>query len=157
MGLLQATPEANALNLFSPAVIGIPIIIFGILYFALLGDRLLPNRNIESVDSDISDPRQYAVSMKIEPGGALSGKTISNSGILKLNYSLLSEIRTAGKIVTSIRSNRVLKDNDILIFIGQPESVTELRQIPGLTTIDDQSSKMEAPTNSRALVEAILA
>ena len=157
VGLLQSTPEANALNLFSPAVIGIPIIIFGILYFALFGDRLLPNRNIESVDSDISDPRQYAVSMKIEPGGALSGKTISNSGILKLNYSLLSEIRTAGKIVTSIRSNRVLRDNDILIFIGQPESVTELRQIPGLSTIDDQSSKMEAPTNSRALVEAILA
>ena len=157
VGLLQSTPEANALNLFSPAVIGIPIIIFGILYFALFGDRLLPNRNIQSVDSDISDPRQYAVSMKIEPGGALSGKTISNSGILKLNYSVLSEIRTADKIVTSIRSNRVLKDNDILIFIGQPESVTELRQIPGLSTIDDQSSKMEAPTNSRALVEAILA
>ena len=82
VGLLQSTPEANALNLFSPAVIGIPIIVFGILYFALFGDRLLPNRNIESVDSDVSDPRQYAVSMKIEPGGALSGKTFSNSGIL---------------------------------------------------------------------------
>ncbi len=157
VGLLQSTPEANALSLFSPAVIGIPIIIFGILYFALFGDRLLPNRSIEPVDSDILDPRQYAVSMKIEPGGVLSGKTISNSGILKLNYSLLSEIRTAGKIVTSIRSNRILKDSDILVFIGQPESVTELRQIPGLSTIDDQSSKMEAPTNSRALVEAILA
>ena len=157
VGLLQSTPEANALNLFSPAVIGIPIIIFGILYFALFGERLLPNRNIESVDSDISDPRQYAVSMKIEAGGALSGKMISNSGLLKLNYSLLSEIRTAGKTVTSIRSNRVLKDNDTLVFIGQPESVTELRQIPGLSTIDDQSSKMEAPKNSRALVEAILA
>ena len=157
VGLLQSTPEANALNLFSPAVIGIPIIIFGIIYFAVFGDRLLPDRNIESADSDISDPRQYAVSMKIEPAGVLSGKTISNSGILKLNYSLLSEIRTAGKIVTSIRSNRILKDNDILVFIGQPESVTELRQIPGLSTIDDQSSKMEAPRNSRALVEAILA
>ena len=47
VGLLQSTPEANALNLFSPAVIGIPIIIFGIIYFALFGDRLLPNRNIE--------------------------------------------------------------------------------------------------------------
>ena len=157
VGLLQSTSEANALNLFSPAVVGIPIIIFGILYFALFGDRLLPDRHIESVDSDISDPRQYAVSMRIEPGAALSGKTISNSGILKLNYSLLSEIRTAGKIITSIRSNRILKDNDILVFIGQPESVTELRQIPGLSTIDNQSSKMEAPTNSRALVEAILA
>ncbi len=157
VGLLQSTPEANALSLFSPAVIGIPIIIFGIIYFALFGDKLLPNRKNGEVEADVSDPRQYAVSMKIEAGGALSGKTISNSGILKLNYSLLSEIRTVGKVVTSIRSNRVLKDNDILIFIGQPESVTELRQIPGLSTINDQSSKMEAPTNSRALVEAILA
>jgi len=35
--------------------------------------------------------------------------------------------------------------------------VTELRQIPGLSPIDDQLSKMETPKNSRALVEAILA
>mgnify|MGYP002834038118 CR=1 FL=1 len=87
----------------------------------------------------------------------LSGKTIMESGLLKLNYSLLSEIKTAGKIISSIRSNRTLKDNDVLVFIGQPEAVTELRQIPGLSTIDDQLSKMEAPKNSRALVEAILA
>ena len=56
-------------------------------------------------DFDISDPRQYAVSMKIESGSVLSGKTIMQSGLLKLNYSLLSEIKTAGKIITSIRSN----------------------------------------------------
>ena len=48
------------------------------------------------------------------------------SGLLKLNYSLLSEIKTAGKIISSIRSNRTLKDDDILVFIGQPEAVTEL-------------------------------
>ena len=46
---------------------------------------------------------------------------------------------------------------DVLVFIGQPEAVTELRQIPGLSPIDDQLSKMETPKNSRALVEAILA
>ena len=106
---MNQRPRQMYLNLFSPAVIGIPIIVFGILYFALFGDRLLPNRNLELVDSEISDPRQYAVSMKIEPGGVLSGKTISKSGILKLNYSLLSEVRTAGKIFTSIRSNRIFK------------------------------------------------
>ena len=66
--------------MFSPAIIGIPIIIFGILYFAFFGDRLLPNRNIESGDADISDPRQYAVSMKIEPGGALSRKLFQTLG-----------------------------------------------------------------------------
>ena len=116
VGLLQSSPESASLNLFSPAVIGIPIIIFGIIYFSLIGHKLLPDRKIESGDFDISDPRQYAVSMKIEPGGVLSGKTISKSGILKLNYSLLSEIKTAGKIMTSIRSNRTLKDGDILVF-----------------------------------------
>ena len=97
------------------------------------------------------------MAMRIEPGSALSGKTLSASRILKLNYSLLSEIKTARKTITSIRSNRILRDNDILIFVGQPEAVSELRQIPGLSPVDNQSSKMKAPTNSRALVEAILA
>ncbi len=157
VGLLQSFPESASLHLFSPAVVGIPIIIFGIIYFALIGHKLLPDRRIESGDFDISDPRQYAVSMKIESGSVLSGKTIMQSGLLKLNYSLLSEIKTAGKIISSIRSNRTLKDGDVLVFIGQPEAVTELRQIPGLSPIDDQLSKMETPKNSRALVEAILA
>ena len=157
VGLLQSSTESASLHLFSPAVVGIPIIIFGIIYFALIGHKLLPDRRIESGDFDISDPRQYAVSMKIESGSVLSGKTIMQSGLLKLNYSLLSEIKTAGKIISSIRSNRTLKDDDILVFIGQPEAVTELRQIPGLSPIDDQLSKMETPKNSRALVEAILA
>ena len=157
VGLLQSSPESASLHLFSPAVVGIPIIIFGIIYFALIGHKLLPDRRIESGDFDISDPRQYAVSMKIESGSVLSGKTIMQSGLLKLNYSLLSEIKTAGKIISSIRSNRTLKDGDVLVFIGQPEAVTELRQIPGLSPIDDQLSKMETPKNSRALVEAILA
>ncbi len=157
VGLLQSSPESASLHLFSPAVVGIPIIIFGIIYFALIGHKLLPDRRIESVDFDISDPRQYAVSMKIESGSVLSGKTIMHSGLLKLNYSLLSEIKTAGKIISSIRSNRTLKDDDVLVFIGQPEAVTELRQIPGLSPIDDQLSKMETPKSSRALVEAILA
>ena len=42
VGLLQSTPEINTLNLFSPVVVGIPIIIFGIIYFALFGNRLCP-------------------------------------------------------------------------------------------------------------------
>ena len=157
IGLLENSPEAVSLNLFSPAVVGIPIIILGIIYFALFGHKLLPDRKIESDSFNISDTRQYAVSMKIESGSVLSGKTIMESGLLRLNYSLLSEIKTAGKTISSIRSNRTLKDDDILIFIGQPEAVTELRQMPGLIPIDDQLSKMDAPKGSRALVEAILA
>ncbi len=157
IGLLEASSGSARLNLFSPAIVGIPIIIFGIIYFALIGHKLLPERRIVSDESDFSDSRQYAVSMKIESGSVLSGKTILASGLLKLNYSLLSEIKSAGKIISSIRSNRKLKDEDVLVFIGQPEAVTELSQIPGLIPIDDQLSKMETPRSSRALVEAILA
>ena len=33
VGMLQSTPEANSLSLFSPALIGIPLVILGIVYF----------------------------------------------------------------------------------------------------------------------------
>ena len=44
VGMLQSTPEADSLSLFSPALIGIPLVILGIVYFVLIGHRLLPDR-----------------------------------------------------------------------------------------------------------------
>lgn len=156
VGLLESHLGYMPLNLFSPAIIGVPIIVLGILYLSLIGHRLLPKNKSKIVDLDVSDPRTYAVNMKVEPDSFLSGKTLGDSGLLRMSYSMLTEIKSGGKTISSLRSNRILRNNDVLLFVGPPESIAELRQIPGLRSFDDQLSKMETPSHSRSLVEAVL-
>jgi di/tricarboxylate transporter len=155
MGMLQGNGEAEGLHLFSPAVVGVPLVILGILYFIVVGHRLLPER-LGAAES-VTDARKYGVSMRVVAGGALSGMTIADARLRHLQYSFLSEIQSDGHIIPAVGPEEILSDNDILIFVGQPEAVSELRQFPGLAPAEGQIHKLDVPYSSRALIEAVIA
>lgn len=155
MGMLQGNGEAEGLHLFSPAVVGVPLVILGILYFVVAGHRLLPER-LGAAES-VTDARKYGVSMRVVAGGVLSGMTIADAGLRHLQYSFLSEIQSDGHIIPAVGPEEILSDNDILIFVGQPEAVSELRQFPGLVPAEGQIHKLDVPYSSRALIEAVIA
>ncbi|MDG0968262.1 MAG: SLC13 family permease [Porticoccaceae bacterium] len=157
VGLLESTSPAHGLNLFSPAVIGLPLVGLGVAYFMLLGHRLLPQNNAEGMSQPALDIREYAVNMRVEVGGPMSGKTIAEAGLRHLKYGFLAEIQSEGRVIPAVGPEELLSDNDVLVFVGQPESVGELRQLPGLQTAEKELLKLEVPNNSRALVEAIVA
>jgi di/tricarboxylate transporter len=154
VGMLQDTIEADSLHLFSPAIIGLPLVILGVLYFIFIGHRLLPSRT--SFVEQGKDSREYAVSMRVEAGGALSGLSIADAGLRHLQYSFLSEIQSEGHIIPAVGPEEILSDNDILVFVGQPEAVTELRQFRGLHPAEGQILKLDVPYSSRALIEAVI-
>lgn len=155
MGMLEGNGEAAGLHLFSPAILGVPLVILGILYFVVAGHRLLPERM--GAAESVTDARKYGVSMRVVAGGALSGMTIAEAGLRHLQYSFLSEIQSDGHIIPAVGPEEVLSDNDILIFVGQPEAVSELRQFPGLVPAEGQIHKLDVPYSSRALIEAVIA
>ena len=154
VGMLQSTPEANSLSLFSPALIGIPLVILGIVYFAVIGHRLLPDRG--GVVESMPDTREYAVSMRVEEGGPLAGMSIAEAGLRHLQFSFLSEIQSKGHIIPAVGPEEILSGNDILIFVGQPEGVSELRQFRGLVPAEGEVLKLDVPYSSRALIEAVI-
>ena len=154
VGMLQSTPEANSLSLFSPALIGIPLVILGIVYFAVIGHRLLPDRG--GVVESMPDSREYAVSMRVEEGGPLVGMSIAEAGLRHLQFSFLSEIQSKGHIIPAVGPEEILSSNDILIFVGQPEGVSELRQFRGLLPAEGEILKLDVPYSSRALIEAVI-
>ena len=155
VGMLQGTAEADSLHLFSPAVIGVPLIFIGVAYFMLLGHRLLPARM--GVAETGVDTREYAVSMRVVAGGALSGVSIADAGLRHLQHGFLSELQSDGHIIPAVGPEEILSDNDVLIFVGQPEAVTELRQFPGLAPAEGEVFKLDVPYSSRALIEAVIA
>ena len=110
VGMLQDTIEADSLHLFSPAIIGLPLVILGVLYFIFIGHRLLPSRT--SFVEQGKDSREYAVSMRVEAGGALSGLSIADAGLRHLQYSFLSEIQSEGHIIPAVGPEEILSDKD---------------------------------------------
>ncbi|MDC1210339.1 SLC13 family permease [Porticoccaceae bacterium] len=154
VGMLHSTPEANSLSLFSPALVGIPLVILGIAYFVLIGHRLLPDRG--GVMESMPDTREYAVSMRVEEGGPLAGMSIADAGLRHLQFSFLSEIQSKGHIIPAVGPEEILSGNDILIFVGQPEGVSELRQFRGLVPAEGEVLKLDVPYSSRALIEAVI-
>jgi len=153
LGLLQKTPEAEALNIFSPAVVGLPLIFLTLIYF-ICCNRLLPDR--KGVEDIVADARKYAIAMQVEPNSVLADKTIVEAGLRHLQYGFLSEIHTGGRVLPAVGPNEVLHDGDILIFVGQPEAVSELRQIRGLRPAEKHVDKLQAPYSSRCLLEAVI-
>ena len=154
VGMLQSTPEANSLSLFSPALIGIPLVILGIAYFVLIGHRLLPDHG--GIAETMQDTREYAVSMRVEEGGPLVGTSIADAGLRHLQFSFLSEIQSKGHIIPAVGPEEILSGNDILVFVGQPEGVSELRQFRGLVPAEGEVLKLDVPYSSRALIEAVI-
>lgn len=154
VGMLQTTPEAQSLSLFSPALIGVPLVVLGVSYFLLVGHRLLPNHR--GLVESIADSREYAVSMRVEEGGPLVGMSIADAGLRHLQFSFLSEIQTMGRIIPAVSPHEVLSGNDILVFVGQPESVGELRQFRGLAPAEGEVLELDVPQGARTLVEAVI-
>jgi di/tricarboxylate transporter len=155
LGLLEGADIEIPFKLFSPALVGIPLILICTVYFVLVGSRLLPNRR------DVADiaehARNYAVSMKVSEISHVAGKSIAEAGLRDLKYSYLAEVNSHGRIIPAVSPSEILQNGDILVFMGPPEAVSELREIPGLDPADKDVLKLELPSGNRSLIEAVVA
>lgn len=154
-GMLDDAGMADQLSLFAPAWVGVPLVLVGLLYFATLGRRWLPE--CDDVVEKLNDARRYAVMMRVDEQGPLVGKTIMEAGLRDLQHSFLAELHSGKHIMPAVPPETQLSAGDVLVFVGQPETITELREIRGLAAEDDQLHKLDVPTSSRAVVEAVLA
>jgi di/tricarboxylate transporter len=155
LGLLEDADIEVPFKLFSPALIGIPLIIICTTYFILLGSRWLPNR--KDVSDVAQNARSYAVSMRVSDNSGVAGKSIAEAGLRDLKYSYLAEIQSHGRIIPAVSPSEIVQERDILVFMGPPEAVSELREIPGLEPAETDVHKLRKTYGSRSLIEAVVA
>ena len=151
---LPAGVEAEPLQFFSPAWVGIPALLVGLVYIISCSRWLIPERKPAVSVSD--DPRQYTAEMQVEANGPLVGKTIEEAGLRHLSGLYIAEIQRSVGIITAAKPQEQLQADDVLILVGALESVVDLRKIRGLATPDDQARKLEIPVWRRTLVEAVV-
>ncbi len=145
---------AEPLTFFSPAAIGVPATVIGLLYMMTASRWLLPERRPAVSVTD--DPRQYTVEMQVDPTGPLVGRSIEDAGLRHLPGLYIAEIQREDGVIAAAKPNERLRPDDVLILVGALESVVDLRKIRGLTTPDDQTRKLEVPAWRRTLVEAVV-
>lgn len=152
-GMLQREFDQH-LNLFELAWVGIPIVIVGAAYLFLFGDKLLPSR--QNVNEQLVQVREYCVEFMVEESGAIEGKTIADAGLRHLRSGYLAEVRRNNTLLQTVNPSLELIANDVLTFIGAPETAKELRRIQGLIPATGNVHKLAVENHERCLVEVVI-
>lgn len=144
----------HELSFFSPAVVGVPATVLGLIYIFAASSKLIPERKPAVSASD--DPQQYTVEMLVEPNGPLVGKTIEEAGLRHLKGLYIAEIQRVDGTIAAAKPLEKLRPDDALILVGALDTVVDLRKIRGLAAPDDQARKLQVPAWRRTLVEAVV-
>ena len=150
------------LGLFDFAPVGVPIVVFGTIYMATIGWRLLPAQAHPETPAIITDEddlegvyrlKERLICGRIFSDSPLAGKTLSQSGLREFYKLNLVALQRGNKLIETILPDQVLKPEDILHLIGR------LDQIP-VPELEKLLELLSAPTDNlppMKLVEIVLA
>ncbi len=128
-GLIFAR-TGEQLNIFFPALIGIPAAVAGILFILTIGNRLLPEPS-EDDDGGVTK-RRYRTDFDFTHGSPLEGETVAASGLLKSSGYELVTVRRADGSQADVDGALVLHGGDMLEFVAEADAVPTLWTVIGL-------------------------
>lgn len=152
-GLLQQRHPEAALSLFDLAWIGVPLTVLGILY-SLVFSRLLPDRSPPV--EQLGNAREYCFQVRVQAKGPLVGRSIAEVGLRNLRSAYVIEIGRRSRLITSVGPDEILEHDDILTCVGIVDAVKDLRKIPGLEAVEEQTYRLDLKNWQRQLVEIVL-
>lgn len=118
------------LRLFDLTWVGLPVAVAVILFFTLLGHRLLPDRRHEQGDFE-EGLRECLFELRVTPAGTLEGKTVEEAGLRALGEAYLVHIRRSGRVIPAA-PEQVLQGGDVLTFVGSARMIEQLLERDGL-------------------------
>lgn len=133
-GLLSRA-DMEPLSLFELTPVGLPIALAGCVAIVLLANRLLPDRTTPILSAGDA-ARDFTVSMRVEPGKAIDGRTIENAGLRHLQGVFLVEVARGARSIAPAGPDEVLEGGDILTFVGRVDDVVDLHRMPGLESAE---------------------
>lgn len=113
------------LEIFDFTLVGFTMIILGFVYMMLVGHRLLPDRK-HAIEAMENQNREYIAEVRIVNSNDYEGKTAEESGLLTMKGLYLMEILRKGQSIRPITPSTLLQKEDILLFAGETEVITEM-------------------------------
>lgn len=127
---LLAESGMRPLSLFELTPVGLPIAMIGALVLVLTAPRLLPDR--ARATDDIPRERDFSVSMMVQRGGPMVGRTIVQAGLRQLQGVYLVAIDRDGERIAPVSPETELRARDVLTFVGRVDQVVDLHRMRGL-------------------------
>ena len=151
-GLLEQSGYPG-LNMFDLSWIGIPAVLLVIVYFVVIGHRLLPDRG--QAGRDFEDGLKTCLfELRVAAGSSLSGLTIEEAGLRALGDVFLAHVRR-GDYVVPAQPEEVLRVRDVLTFVGDVAMLDQLLERPGLERV--VSAVVDTEDRTLPLFEAVVA
>ncbi len=149
----------ESFSMFDFAPVGGVTALAGLVFVALIGWRLIPNRDGEGA---ISDARQslkdYIAELSIPPGSDLVGKRLFElyQPAEKNDVAILGLIR-GGQRLYGTQRNATLAEGDTIVIEAQPEALDEFRTALSLDFTNHLDQKnLTAEGNGLAIVEVVV-
>lgn len=135
------------LGFWELAVIGIPATAAGILYFATVGHRLLPDHR-SALEADRWELRSYQFELRVRRGSPLAGCTVEEGRLRALSGAFLAHLLREGEIIGPVAPEQVLHAGDVLAFVGNPkvlDDLVESGELERVVTPVDQAQHRHLP------------
>jgi len=124
-------------SFFEITQVGIPVAILGILFMALFGKKLLPDRK-DVITRLGEETREFVVEMRVSKKYPHLNNTIEKAHLRHLHGLFLFQINRNNETIAPIAPDEVIQENDRLFFTGLPDTIFQLQKIPGLITVPDK-------------------
>lgn len=133
ISMFRADAGLPAFNLWDFAPVGIGLTIVGVIFIALVGWRLIPQRKTKNPPEELFKVEEYLTEVFIPSDSKMIGKTIRDMGMeLALDVNILGIVRDKKKILAP-SSFETIKVADILIVKTDTDELKKLLEATGFT------------------------
>jgi len=113
------------LGIFDFTAVGLPMLILGVLYLSLFGNKLLPSKSTDA-EKLYKQSREFFIETMVKSNSPLLGKTVENAGLRNLKGLYLVELIRDEHSITPVSPDEILQEEDTLIFAGETTAVEEI-------------------------------
>ncbi len=151
MNTLLQQYAGERFSMFDFTPVGLAVLIVGVLYMAVIGRRLIPQRKAGPL-TEAYQVKEYVTEAEVVPGSPLAGKTIAESKLERdLDLRVRAILRGKRKYPFP-RTNRKLQEKDILFLEGNPQNILKVRKARGLAVVPERDNPSWPPTNDELVV-----
>jgi len=147
-------------NFFSFAPVGILLTVVGIVFVALIGYKLIPNRKSKEDANSLFKVEDYLSELRIPEGHKIVGKPLRDFAPMhQMDVNILSIVRNKVNIIAPL-AREIIEAGDTLVVRMEPTDLAALvektgLQLKGAKITPDMSGKM-LNANDYSLIEIVL-
>src|SRR5688572_4230739 len=119
------------LQMFDLAWVGVPSTIVAAIYLAIVGNRLLPAREMLTSILSEEERREYFTEAFVPQGSRLVGKSLRGAGLVKGRGFRVIEIVRDGIAIEVNPDLTLLRDGDRMVLACRPSGIAHARAMPG--------------------------